>query len=135
MVARYTVTIAASIGKLFTLTHINFAFATNSAQDKVRGGCQGAFLSNVNKKKKKKNVNFLFKFNLFWVKNAAFWPHLLRIGQYSGIDQKLKKRVKTPKSSSAYSNNQNISNNYINKNSKWNTIIVANKIILRWACS
>ena len=54
MVARYTVTIAASIGKLFTLTHINFAFATNSAQDKVRGGCQGAFLSNVNKKKKKK---------------------------------------------------------------------------------
>ena len=64
MVARYTVTIAASIGKLFTLTHINFAFATNSAQDKVRGGCQGTFLSNV-KKKKKRNVNFLFKFNLF----------------------------------------------------------------------
>ena len=52
MVARYTVTIAPSIGKLFTLTHTNFAFATNSAQDKVRGECQGAFLSNVKKKKK-----------------------------------------------------------------------------------
>ena len=58
MVARYTATIATSMGKLFTLTHINFAFATNSVQDKVRGGCQGTFLSNVKKKKKKEMLIF-----------------------------------------------------------------------------
>ena len=53
MVAWYSATIATSMGKLFTLTHINFAFATNSVQDKVRGGCQGTFVSNLKKNQKR----------------------------------------------------------------------------------